>query len=133
MKLKTYILLVLAILPACVQNDAPRPQQAFVVNGTLYAPLEGARRPRQESVVRPLNYPREAEEKHIEGFVDFEFTIAPDGSVIEPRITREEPANFGFAQAAAQVFGRWKFPPDIVNGVPVSTPGRFRFAFILAK
>jgi periplasmic protein TonB len=91
------------------------------------------RRPRPASVVHPLYYPRLAEEKHIEGFVDFEFTIAPDGSVVDPRITREEPANFGFAQAAAQVFGYWKFPPDIVNGVAVSTPARYRMSFILAK
>ena len=76
-------------------------------------------------------YPQLAEERRVDGFVDFEFTINPDGSVANPKITREFPQHMGFAENAARVFSGFTFPPDIVNGAPVATPATYRMAFKL--
>ena len=106
----------------------PTPQQAASINGASYPPLENSRM--FKTAVPPL-YPEYALNRHMEGFVDFEFTIEPDGSVADAKVIREFPENAGFAANAKRVFGRFTFAPDIVNGVPVATPARYRMAFKL--
>ena len=124
---------VVCFVAACASNqkqyaDTPTPQPEVSINRVSYPPLEGSRRPR--SVVPPL-YPEYAMNRQMEGFVDFEFTIEPDGSVANPKVIREFPEHAGFAANAKQVFGSFTFAPDMVNGVPVATPARYRMAFKL--
>ena len=105
---------------------APTPQPGIVINGASYPALERGRKPK---TVVPPQYPDEAFHKQIEGFVDFEFTIQPDGSVADPKVTKEFPEHQGFAKNAEKVFGQFTFAPDVVNGVPVATPAQYRMAF----
>ena len=81
----------------------------------------------------PPEYPSRADDRQIEGYVDFEFTVLPDGSVGNPKVTAEVPEGYGFAGAAQKVFPRWKFAPELVNGTAVPTQAFYRFSFKLAK
>jgi len=79
----------------------------------------------------PPIFPTKAMEHRISGYVDLTFTLQPDGSVADPKVVDEVPANMGFAEAMLRVFPRWKFSPKIVNGVAVAVPAKYRFTFIL--
>jgi TonB family protein len=82
------------------------------------------------SIVSP-RYPSAAEDDQIQGYVDFEFVIQPDGSVGDPVIQTEMPEAYGLADAAVKVFPLWKFTPENVNGSPVPTKAFYRFSFKL--
>ncbi len=76
----------------------------------------------------PPSYPRRAERLQIEGFVMIEFTITPDGSVIEPVVIESEPPNV-FDKAALQAIIQWKFEPRMENGQAVKSQARQRIEF----
>jgi protein TonB len=76
-----------------------------------------------------LVYPERAAEHDIAGFVDFSFTIEPDGSVGNAEVTAEEPEGYGFADAARKAFRQWRFEPRRVDGKAVSAPARIRVTF----
>jgi TonB family protein len=99
-------------------HDAPpnRSDVSMVVN------------PKPLMIVRP-DYPAKAESSNVEGYVDFEFTIEPDGSVGDPKVVSEIPQGYGFAASAEAVFPRWKFSPRLVAGKPVPISARYRFSF----
>ena len=88
--------------------------------------------PKPVAIAKPT-YPDRAEDRQIEGYVDFDFTIEPDGSVGDPKVIAEVPEGYGFAGAALKVFPKWKFQPKEVNGKAVPAPARYRFSFRLAK
>jgi protein TonB len=113
-----------ADLPIPAQPELKR-QPAQVV--TAPKPIEKVSR-RPISIVPPA-YPDRAEDRQIEGYVDFEFTVEPDGSVGNPKITAEVPEGYGFAAAAQRVFPKWKFKPEVVDGKPVPTQAYYRFSF----
>ena len=77
--------------------------------------------------VPPL-YPRRAARLQIEGFVTIEFTIAPDGSVIEPVVVESEPRNV-FDRAALQAIVQWKFEPRMENGRAIESRAKQRIEF----
>jgi periplasmic protein TonB len=76
-------------------------------------------------------YPEGAIKRKIEGYVDINFTIKPDGSVGEPKVVYEVPRDYGFAAAAMRAFVQWKFQPNIVEGTAIATPATYRFTFKL--
>ncbi|HTJ63742.1 MAG TPA: TonB family protein [Alphaproteobacteria bacterium] len=78
-----------------------------------------------------LAYPARALDAGKSGFVDFVFTIEPDGSVGDLKMVQEVPAGYGFAAAAAKAFPSWKFQPKSVDGKPVATLARYRVTFQL--
>jgi TonB family protein len=78
-------------------------------------------------------YPERAEDRQIEGYVDFDFTIEPDGSVGNPKVVAEVPEGYGFANSAQKAFPQWKFAPKLINGKPTSAPAKIRVSFRLAK
>jgi TonB family protein len=84
------------------------------------------------SIVKP-EFPARAEDRQISGYVDFEFTVLPDGSVGNPKVTAEVPEGYGFAAAAQKVFPRWKFAPEMVDGKAVPTQAYYRFSFKLSN
>jgi TonB family protein len=101
--------------------------------GTVVFKPSDNRTPRKPiSIVTPI-YPAIAEDYQIEGYVDFEFIVEPDGSVGEPKVENEAPEIFGFADAALKVFSKWKFTPEIVDGKAVATHAFYRFSFKLAN
>ena len=63
--------------------------------------------------------------------VDVEFTLMPDGSVDSAHVIQETPPGFGFAEAAMDVFPRWKFEPHIVDGKPVAVLAYYRITLRL--
>jgi protein TonB len=81
----------------------------------------------------PPAYPPRAQENQVEGYVDFDFTIQKDGTVGHPQVITEMPEAYGFADAALDVFSKWKFSPELVEGAPVPAPAKIRVSFRLAR
>lgn len=74
-------------------------------------------------------YPMQARQKKIEGWVDVQFTVAADGSVRNPVVLSAQPKGV-FEKAALQSVKGWKYSPKIEDGKPVERPGvkvRVRF------
>lgn len=72
-------------------------------------------------------YPREAAMRGLEGWVDFEFTIEPDGSVSDPIAV--DYSDRQFVRPAMRAILRWKFKPRVVDGRPVPRQARQRIDF----
>jgi len=75
-------------------------------------------------------WPREALLEGIEGWVEVEFTVLPDGSVANARVVDSEPRRV-FDRSALRAILRWKFKPRIVDGQPVSRQATQRIDFEL--
>jgi protein TonB len=89
---------------------------------TLWAAAEGAYRiggdipaPRKTKDAKP-EYPREAQEKRIQGVVILEAVIGPNGKVRDARVLRSVP---GLDQAALATLRKWEYTPTQRNGVAV--------------
>ena len=81
-------------------------------------------RPPPEDPQRALRFKRE-------GVVELEFTIAPDGSVRDIRVTDSQPPGV-FDHAATKALCKWRYAPQFVNAVPVERAGvRVRIVFRL--
>jgi TonB family protein len=78
----------------------------------------------------PPTYPREAERLGIRGWVDVEFTIAPDGSSQDVVVRNSEPQRT-FDQAAVDAVKRWRFEPVVRDGAPVAQRAAMRIRFEL--
>ncbi|MGH6961218.1 MAG: energy transducer TonB [Dongiaceae bacterium] len=75
-------------------------------------------------------YPRQALRDGIEGWVDFEVTVNPDGTVKTARPIRAQPRGV-FEAAATQSILKWKFRPKVVDGKPLEAKGTQRVEFKL--
>ena len=64
------------------------------------------------------DYPIQARQKRIEGWVDVKFTVGIDGSVRDPVVIGAEPKEI-FDRAALQAIRGWKYNPKIADGKPV--------------
>lgn len=84
---------------------------------------------RRTRFVEP-EFPREAREASIEGWVDLEFVVAPDGTVGDIRVTSAQPAGT-FDRAATTALNRWRFEPVVRDGRPVEQRARLRMRFSL--
>ncbi len=73
-------------------------------------------------------FPREALLKGIDGWVEIEFTIEPDGSVSDPKVVDAQPPRI-FNRNAIRAIYKWKFKPRIVDGKPVARRARQRMDF----
>ncbi|MCW8128603.1 energy transducer TonB [Microbulbifer halophilus] len=71
--------------------------------------------------VKP-NYPIEALRNCIEGWVEFELTVMPDGSMKNVRVVGSHPAGI-FEEAAREALKKHNLVPKVVNGESVPTPG----------
>ena len=71
--------------------------------------------------VRPM-YPQRAAQRHIEGWVEVTFDISSTGSVKNARVVNSQPSVI-FDRAALRAIRKWKYKPEIVNGVAVETSG----------
>jgi protein TonB len=77
-------------------------------------------------------YPIAAARARQEGWVEVEFTVAPDGSVENAHVTASEPGRIFDREAIAAV-QRAKFEPKLVNGQPVASTLRRRIQFKLGN
>lgn len=78
----------------------------------------------------PPAYPREAERLGIKGWVDVEFTIAPDGTTQDVVVRSSQPQRT-FDQAAVDAVKRWRFEPVMRNGAAVPQRAAMRIRFEL--
>jgi len=72
----------------------------------------GARPIRQTN----LSYPVEAQNEHVSGMVEMQFTIAEDGSVKSPRVVSGDPL---LRAGLTEEVSKWVFQPMRVDGKPV--------------
>lgn len=78
----------------------------------------------------PPEYPREAARAGTEGWVQVEFTIAPDGTTRDLQVRDSAPA-IVFDRAALDSVSKWRFEPVIKNGAPVSQRAVLQVRFVL--
>lgn len=67
-------------------------------------------------------YPPRAIARNIEGWVRVQFTIAANGSIVDPIIVAAEPAGT-FEEAALAAIRRWRYQPRVEDGVAVERVG----------
>lgn len=77
-------------------------------------------------------YPRNAARDRIEGWVDFEVTINPDGTVRSARPIKAQPRGV-FEAAGMQAILKWKFKPKVVDGKGVESKGIQHIDFNMEK
>ena len=77
-------------------------------------------------------YPRSAQRDGTEGWVDFEITINPDGTVREAKVIKSQPRGV-FEAAASQAIFKWRFKPKIDEGKAVESKGIQRVTFNMEK
>ena len=78
----------------------------------------------------PPVYPREAERQGLSGWVDVEFTVAPNGTTQDLVVRGAQPLRT-FDQAAIDAVKRWRFEPVMRNGAPVPQRAAVRIRFQL--
>lgn len=95
--------------------------------------LSFAENPTPLSRVNP-RYPRKAIRRGIEGEVVVEFTVSPDGSVLEEsiRIISSKPEGV-FDHSSIRALSRWRFQPRMQNGQPAPFLARQTLVFKLEK
>jgi protein TonB len=119
------------------QLDIETPDISVPIGGGS-GPYIGAWSPGQaaaEGDVVPIvkidpQWPREALLNGIEGFVEVEFTITPDGSVADVEVLNAEPRRL-FVRDAIRAVLKWKFKPRIIDGQAVARRATQRIEFKL--
>ena len=77
------------------------------------------------------DYPMNARQRGIEGWVVVEFTVTKIGSVADPVVVSSNPGRI-FDRAALQAVRKWKYNPKVENGQAVPRPGvRVRLDFYM--
>jgi TonB family protein len=79
---------------------------------------------------RNPRYPKNAERRGIEGYIDLEFTINQMGEVTAVSIMRAEPQGV-FDNAAITAVASWRYQPRQVNDQPASEQKQIRLRFSL--
>lgn len=105
------------------QVTAAREARDFTKNVAQAASLKRVRE------VPPV-YPREAQRSGTEGWVQVEFTIAPDGTTRDLQVRDSAPAQV-FDKAALDSVSKWRFEPIRRNGAPVAQRAVLQVRFVL--
>lgn len=78
-------------------------------------------------------YPLQAAEQRIEGWVVLQLTISAAGTVADALVLDAEPKGV-FERAALQAVRKWKYKPRVEDGVPVEREGvKVKLEFKLAR
>jgi protein TonB len=93
---------------------APAAEQAALATNEVIAADELDR-----IVAREPVYPAQALRNGTRGWVELEFTIAPNGTVRDIQVVSAEPRGV-FDRAASDAVAAWRFRPRLVNGQPVA-------------
>jgi protein TonB len=112
---------------------APRPTPAATPaapDATVAAPAGGETHGAEVLKTVPPEYPREAYVKHLEGWVEVEFTISATGQVTGAAVAGANPARI-FNDAALRAVQRWTFKPKMDNGKAVEEHMKRRIEFKL--
>jgi protein TonB len=77
-------------------------------------------------------YPRAAELRGIEGWVEVEFTVAEGGEVKDIAVRSANPPGV-FEQAAISALSKWRYKPVLRDAKPVAQRARVRIRFTLVR
>jgi protein TonB len=88
--------------------------------------------PRLISEAKP-RYTPEAMRAKIQGFVEMEAIVLPDGTVGEIRVTRSLDRQFGLDDQAVSALKTWRFRAGTRNGVAVPVLVEVEMSFTLRK
>ena len=77
-------------------------------------------------------YPTRALARHINGWVEMEFTVQPDGWVRDVRVRQAEPVDT-FENAAVEALRHWRFAPVVKDGKAVEQRAWIRMRFTAQK
>lgn len=80
----------------------------------------------------PVNYPSDARRAGLNGWVEIELVVGPDGSVRSARAVDAKPRGV-FEAAAVMAAQRCKFKPKMEDGKPVEQRGRRKWNFTISK
>jgi len=80
----------------------------------------------------PVNYPSDARRAGLNGWVQVELVVGPDGSVRSARAVDAQPRGV-FEAAAVMAAQRCKFKPKMEDGKPVEQRGKRKWNFTLNK
>lgn len=100
------------------------------VGGGVYRPGNGVLPPRILREVRP-QYTADAMRAKIQGIIELEAVVLPDGSVGEVRVVRGLDAVFGLDQEAIKAVKQWRFLPGTRLGQPVAVLVGIELTFTL--
>ena len=76
----------------------------------------------------PPEFPMEARQRALSGWVDVQFAVRTDGAVGEVTIVGAQPVGV-FEQAAVDAVRKWRYKPVMRDGQPVSQRARVRLSF----
>ena len=80
----------------------------------------------------PPDFPLEARKQGLEGWVDVQFLVNPDGSVGDVTIVGAQPVGI-FEQAALDAVRRWRYQPVMHAGQSVGQRARVRLRFAMQR
>jgi TonB family protein len=97
-------------------------------------PLVGGTDPKEPRIKFMPQYPAEAAEMQLEGFVVLSFNVGSDGSVQNLKIVESMPPTV-FDRAAKRAVSRWNFRPAVAgkDASPVDNEQKLRLNFNLKK
>ena len=98
--------------------------------GGEYQPGNGVSTPVLVHEVKP-NYTGDAMRAKLQGIVEMEAVVMPDGSVGRVRITRSLDSTFGLDQEAVKAVRQWRFRPGVLRGQPVAVIVNVELTFTL--
>jgi TonB family protein len=98
--------------------------------GGYYRPGSGVEIPQILSEVKP-QYTAEAMRAKIQGVVEMEAVVMPDGSVGQINVTRSLDRTFGLDQKAIEAVKQWRFAPGRRFGKPVPVLVTIELTFTL--
>lgn len=112
------------------QGSGLGPGRGGGTGGGVYRPGNGVVSPRLIKEVKP-NYTGEAMRAKVQGVVEMEAVVMPDGSVGQVSITRSLDSVFGLDEEAIRTVKQWRFDPGTRLGVPVPVLVEIQMTFTL--
>jgi TonB family protein len=115
------------------ENAGPVAAARQRMNDALIAMESAKRLPASELTVLdyvPPEYPRNALQRGIEGWVDVEFTVAPDGTTRDIVVTDASNSTY-FRDEAIAAVSQWRFEPRIFMNQPIAQQTYTRLRFVL--
>jgi TonB family protein len=118
------------VAPAATASTSITPATAAPATAASFVPGEGVVPESRLKALRrvPAEYPAQALERLISGWVELEFTVAKDGSVKDIEITAAEPRRV-FDSASVAALRRYRYAPVLKDGQPVEQRARSRMRF----
>ena len=95
------------------------------------APVEEADFTLVQIEAPPPSYPRNAQRRGVEGWVDVGFTVLADGSTANVEVLESEPGST-FDRAAINAVSRWRYSPLDTDNPDASAKARIRLEFNLS-